>query len=498
MARRLVVHVYNTRRGRRLADAGGGNPNHDPSNGQFATGGGSSHKGTEPSKWISPGGGSSGASPEAKKETASAVLSGIKPDAPERIELPHSKGIPRKDMPQILREDRPALLKQLTEAGYKVSEEKVKASELMPTQSDLIKGKVIGAKERLDAGKWDRPIIVSKDGYILDGHHIWAAQLARNDADMDVTRVDASIGDLLKESSKFLGTKNPEGSGSSTGAGAKAKNPAGGLIEKYAGQTPRDKEGQVKLGAKIAERLGASKMVAEAREKLAKAIPTNASEKEGGHIGENGQWTPARAELHEKLLGDIFTAEAVSKATPPSGQRPIVTMLGGRGGSGKSWLTDKDGPVDKSKAILIDADHFKTALPEYEGWNAALLHEESDYLVNRAAKLAEAAGLNVIFDATLKSRSTVDKRVAQFSKTHDIHGYYMFASPETATERATGRFKRGMEKDGKGRFVPPEVVMANTDNEKNFDEAIPHFSKWGVYDNNSGSGPVHVASGGKE
>jgi len=36
-----VVHVYNTIRRGCLADAGEGNPNHDPSNGQFSSGGGS-------------------------------------------------------------------------------------------------------------------------------------------------------------------------------------------------------------------------------------------------------------------------------------------------------------------------------------------------------------------------------------------------------------------------------------------------------------------------
>jgi hypothetical protein len=50
---------------------------------------------------------------------------------------------------------------------------------------------------------------------------------------------------------------------------------------------------------------------------------------------------------------------------------------------------------------------------------------------------------------------------------------------KTATARAMSRFKRGNEKDGKGRFVPPEVVMGNTDNEANFDKAIPLFAKWG-------------------
>jgi hypothetical protein len=45
-----------------------------------------------------------------------------------------------------------------------------------------------------------------------------------------------------------------------------------------------------------------------------------------------------------------------------------------------------------------------------------------------------------------------------------------------------------------GRFVPPEVIMANTDNEKNFDAVIPFLKKWSVYNNNnSGEGPVKVA-----
>ena len=116
-----MVHVYNAPRGRRLVDAEGFDPNEprDP-DGKWTSGGGGG--GSVPSgktQWV---GSNSSASPKAKKETASAVLGGIKPDAPSRIELPHSKGIPRKDMPQILREDRPALLKKLTEAGYKVSE----------------------------------------------------------------------------------------------------------------------------------------------------------------------------------------------------------------------------------------------------------------------------------------------------------------------------------------------------------------------------------------
>ena len=105
----------------------------------------------------------------------------------------------------------------------------------------------------------------------------------------------------------------------------------------------------------------------------------------------------------------------------------------------------------------------------------------------------------MVFDATMKSATGALNRIDAFKDSYAIHGYYMFASPETATTRAMSRFKRGNEKNGKGRFVPPEIVMGNTENEKNFDKAIESFDKWGVYDNNSdsGSGPVHVASGSK-
>jgi len=56
-----------------------------------------------------------------------------------------------------------------------------------------------------------------------------------------------------------------------------------------------------------------------------------------------------------------------------------------------------------------------------------------------------------------------------------------------------GRVKPGNEKDGKCRFVPPKVVMSNTENEQNLDAAIPIFSKWAKYDNHGEGGPKHVA-----
>jgi len=293
------------------------------------------------------------------------------------------------------------------------------------------------------------------------------------------------------EGKEQAGQKGAEGA-PAAGEAAK-KSPASSLMpnpKRYSEAEARE------LGAKIAASVGATQAVSEARRKV---LAMNGAQsidpvEKDGHIDAAGEFTPERAALHDKLLNDIFTPEAIERALPRKGEKPVVVVLGGRGGSGKSWLTDteKGGPVDKSKFILIDADHFKGELPEYQGWNAAQLHEESDLLVRRAEDRARNLGLNIVHDATLKSAKSINERVDRYAKDgYDIHGHYMHLSPEMATERATKRFARGQEKTGKGRFVPPEIILGNTDNEKNFDALIPLFKEWSVFDN-SGDAPRFV------
>lgn len=251
------------------------------------------------------------------------------------------------------------------------------------------------------------------------------------------------------------------------------------LFEKYGGVG-------TKTGAQIAAEAGATEAIAKAEKKLAASVPTDAPVDKGGHKLPDGTFTPERRAVHKAILDKLFNPEAVAKATPDPGQKPTMVFLGGRGGSGKSWLTSKDGPVDEHKFVVVDADAFKGQLPGYEGWNAASYHEESSHLVDLAEQQAIAAGVNIVHDATLKTESSALARAKKYQAAgYDIHGHYMFASPATATGRAMGRFMRGGEK---GRFVPPDVVMGNVNNEKNFDKMKSGFSKWTVYDNNAGGG----------
>lgn len=141
-----------------------------------------------------------------------------------------SKGIPRIKMPQLkakpspgskadkLEKDKkgevdlgPEFVKHLRARGVKVDTTTEKASYLRASQNQLNGAKVAGMSRAYDAGTLPRgPIFTSADNYVVDGHHRWAAvvgsDLADNregDLDMDITRVDMPILEVLDEANRF-------------------------------------------------------------------------------------------------------------------------------------------------------------------------------------------------------------------------------------------------------------------------------------------------------
>lgn len=133
-----------------------------------------------------------------------------------------TKGVPRIKMPQLDREQTKAFVKSLEHQGYTVTKSHEKASFLRATQNELNGAKVadIAAKLHADPDKKLRRLVVSRDNYILDGHHHWAALIgvdaANNrlgDKDMRVSRVNIGIIDLLHAANKFTGGKNRLGIG---------------------------------------------------------------------------------------------------------------------------------------------------------------------------------------------------------------------------------------------------------------------------------------------
>ena len=144
-----------------------------------------------------------------------------------------NKGIPREDMPQFKGTPEPGspadklpkdasgeadteefFKKMLEKQGINVSEpQAIQPDRLKATQSELVGVKVAGMSKALEENpqhpKITAPIYVSNDGYVLDGHHRWAAVVAYNASHpdkqipMNIRVIDEPIVPLVQRSNKF-------------------------------------------------------------------------------------------------------------------------------------------------------------------------------------------------------------------------------------------------------------------------------------------------------
>jgi hypothetical protein len=139
-----------------------------------------------------------------------------------------SHKIPRSQMPQLLGRPKPgsiaeslftdkrggvdvtdSFIKTLKDRGVKVETTSIGAGFLRATQNELNGGKVATILAKLEAkGSDTRPLVVSKENYLIDGHHRWAAEYALQagqgkKANINVYRVDMPVFQLLSEAKKF-------------------------------------------------------------------------------------------------------------------------------------------------------------------------------------------------------------------------------------------------------------------------------------------------------
>ena len=125
--------------------------------------------------------------------------------------------IPREQMPQVDAEHRGALVQFLGARGITHESAEVPADSLKPTQAEFSPKKV----EHFAGNPSGRSILVSQDGYVLDGHHQWMAKRAAGEP-VKVIRLNAPIQDLLRLTHQFPSSttsKGPRNVVSGNGAG---------------------------------------------------------------------------------------------------------------------------------------------------------------------------------------------------------------------------------------------------------------------------------------
>ena len=188
-----------------------------------------------------------------------------------------NKGIPREQMPQFKGTPTPGseadkmqkdkngevdteemFKKMLQDKGIKVSEPTtVPADQLKATQTELVGSKVAGMTKALEADPNNpaitAPIYVSSDGYVLDGHHRWAAVTSQSitsgrEAKMNVRVIDMPISELVKTSNQFAQDIGVQ----AKAADANKEAPSNGL-QPTKGTTDASKAGVGKVATKAVQ-----------------------------------------------------------------------------------------------------------------------------------------------------------------------------------------------------------------------------------------------------
>lgn len=120
----------------------------------------------------------------------------------QRIEVEGGLGISRTDMPQV--PDARAFREWLRDQGIGIVPRHVEADQLIPAQGELDAAKVAAIRAKPDQDP-PAPVLGSREGIILDGHHRWAAKLP--DGDVLVWLVDLPMRDLLPLAHQFPGAQ---------------------------------------------------------------------------------------------------------------------------------------------------------------------------------------------------------------------------------------------------------------------------------------------------
>lgn len=118
-------------------------------------------------------------------------------------------GVPRAEMPQVKSEARGALVNFLRARNMPAKAVMVKPSDLKPTQAEFSPQKVQAAREFSGS---ERPVLISSDNHLVDGHHQWMAGLQDDPkTPMPAIKIDAPIDKVLAEMKEFPSTETKPG-----------------------------------------------------------------------------------------------------------------------------------------------------------------------------------------------------------------------------------------------------------------------------------------------
>jgi predicted ABC-type ATPase len=212
------------------------------------------------------------------------------------------------------------------------------------------------------------------------------------------------------------------------------------------------------------------------------------------------RWTRDRRKVHSEIIETIYARAA----DVPCDYKALIA--GGLGGAGKTTVLHEEAGVDLSQYLMINPDDIKEEMvkqnlvPEVEGLSPMeatdLVHEESSAVAKQLARRAYADGKNLIWDITMSSAESTEKRIDDIHRSGytKVEGIFVDIPVEISVSRTEARHREGHEdfRAGRGlggRFIPPEVIRSQADpvwgsqNRKTFEGLKHKFDTWTRYDN---------------
>jgi predicted kinase len=220
-------------------------------------------------------------------------------------------------------------------------------------------------------------------------------------------------------------------------------------------------------------------------------------------------WSDERDLIHDSIIDDLYSR---SHSVPCDGK---AIVAGGLGGAGKSTVLSRHAGIDLSQYLTINPDDIKEEMarrgliPEVGGLTpmeaSDLVHEECSHIAKRVARRAEADGKNIIWDITMSSRESTERRITDLrADGYSVDGIFVDIPVDTSVRRADARHREGyndyLAGTGLGgRYVPAELIEAQADpdwgskNRKTFEEVRHLFDHWSRYDNSVDGRPPTLA-----
>ena len=185
-------------------------------------------------------------------------------------------------------------------------------------------------------------------------------------------------------------------------------------------------------------------------------------------IEENDSATPTNELPDREAIQDEAYEQAMAQGSfngtdysgPVRQERRIDIVLGLPGSGKSSVYTERISQENGSR--VVDTDDYREYIPEYNGRNAGVVHEEASLIKNRVLETALDNGDNIILSTIGANAQKLERDIINYNAAgYSVHLHLNELPNHKAMARAIGRF---LPEDGsQGRFVSPKVIAEYED-----------------------------------